>query len=134
MSDRRRPEVGNTGHPNVPLATVERIEASTDEGACWSATGNDLDVNLVAWLPRHGVGRHTNAAVDVLVVGIRGRGTLEVGSRSMALVPGGIHLIPQGAPRAIRATTRLLYLTCHRRRPRTFAPDELLRSPSRPSR
>ncbi len=104
---------------------------SSREGACWDVSSDDLDVNLVAWSRSHGVGAHVNASVDVLVIGLRGRGELVIDGLTRPLVPGGVHMIPRGAERAIRADTRLLYLTCHPRRPRTFSAEELLGPRSR---
>ncbi len=126
MSEPSRTE-RSSGDLLGPLpAEVERVADSPEEGACWSLAGEDLDVNLVAWSPPHGVPAHVNDGVDELVIGIRGRGVIEVDGRSIPLVPGGVHLVPRGARRAIRAETRLVYLTCHRRRPRTFASEELV--------
>lgn len=112
---------------------IDRVTKSSREGACWDTSSRDLDVNLVAWSRSHGVETHVNDGVDVLVIGIRGRGRLEIDGRSRPLLPGGIHLIPRGARRAIRAETRLVYLTCHPRRARTFSAEELLGPRSRPA-
>ena len=102
------------------------VARSGREGVCWSAASEDLDVNLVAWNPSHGVAAHVNDGVDVLLVGLRGRGEVEVDGRPLRLGPGRVLLVPRGALRSIRAETRLLYLTCHRRRSRTFSAEELL--------
>ena len=107
-------------------AAVERVARSSREGACWTVASDDWDVNLVAWARGHGVAAHVNEAVDVIVIGIRGRGEIELDGRPIPLRSRGIHLIPRGARRSIRAETRLLYLTCHPRRARTFSNDELL--------
>jgi mannose-6-phosphate isomerase-like protein (cupin superfamily) len=111
---------------DLPKEVIERIAESTDEGARWPGDLVDLDVNLVAWSPSHGVPTHVNPTVDVLLIGIRGTGILEIDGRSIPVNTGGVHLIPRGARRAIRAQTRLLYLTCHRRQPREFSSEELL--------
>jgi quercetin dioxygenase-like cupin family protein len=63
------------------------------------------------------VGEHVNAELDVLLVGVRGRGEVLVDGRALALGPGDLVLVPRGARRGTRATTeRFAYLTVHRRR------------------
>lgn len=108
---------------------VEEIERSVREGVCWSATTEEMDVNLVAWSPSHGVAAHVNDAVDVLIVGVQGRGVVEVDEGPQRLTPGRILVVSRGARRSIRAESRLLYLTCHRHRPGTFTAGELFGAP-----
>ncbi|MGH2368800.1 MAG: AraC family ligand binding domain-containing protein, partial [Chloroflexota bacterium] len=56
---------------------------------------------------------------DVLVVVVAGAGVAEVDGRSYRLAPGTMLLIPRGTRRAIHSTTEaLVYVSCHRRRPR----------------
>lgn len=127
-----RPAQENGSDPfGMPAGTVARIFASAEEGVCWSTTGRSLDVNVVAWLPSHGVMRHVNGEVDVLLVGLRGRGILAVAERSARVGPGSVHLIPRDSERSVRAETRLVYLTCHPRRGRLFLPGDLVAQPSR---
>lgn len=109
---------------------LERYAANSQEGVCWSRRSDELDVNLVAWSPDHGVGSHVNSACDVLLVGLRGRGDVTIGGRVVRLEPGNVLVVPRGVDRAIRAQTRLLYLTCHRRQPGTFRIDDLLSAPN----
>lgn len=111
-------------------ARVEAVSRSRQEGVCWSAGTRDLDVNLVAWNPRHGVAAHVNAACDVLLICVRGRGEVEVDGVSEPLAPNRVVLLPRGARRSVRARTRLVYLTAHRRRPRSFSWEELLGRPA----
>lgn len=106
-------------------AMIRRYAASSREGVCWSFRSHDLDVNLVAWSPSHGVESHVNEACDVLLVGLRGRGWVEVDGRRTSLGPGAVVMVPRGAHRAIRARTRLVYLSGHRRRTATFDTVEL---------
>ena len=58
--------------------------------------------------------------------GILGRGRVEFDERPHVLSPGRALLLARGPRRSITAETRLLYLTCHRRQPRTYSPEELL--------
>lgn len=69
---------------------------------------------------------HVNDSADVLVVCLGGRGEVTVDGIAQPLEPGRVIVFPRGAPRSILARTRLLYLTAHRRQPRTFSSEELL--------
>ena len=85
-------------------------------GAVWSATSDDLNVNLVRW-ESGGVAEHANAEVDVLLIGVSGAGVVTVDGVEHALGPATLCLVPKGARRSIHATTApFAYLTCHRRR------------------
>jgi quercetin dioxygenase-like cupin family protein len=89
------------------------------QGALWNRETGDLDVNLVAFPAGAGVGAHVNAQVDVLVVVVSGEGEAQVGEQAYQLTAGTALLIPKGVSRAIRGVRgRLVYLTCHPRRPR----------------
>ncbi|MDE1819532.1 MAG: hypothetical protein KGJ23_06545 [Euryarchaeota archaeon] len=96
---------------------------SPDEGVCWSEKTADLNVNLVAWSPSHGVDPHVNEACDVLLVGLHGRGRVEIDANPHPVLTGSVILIPRGSTRAIIAETRMLYLTSHVRQPETFDVD-----------
>ncbi len=85
-------------------------------------------MNVVAWGVGHGVAAHVNDATAVLIVGLRGRGQLSIDGTPQQIAPGTVVLVPRGAVRAIRAESRLVYLSCHPRRPRTFDAQELLAS------
>ncbi len=126
MVARRRARSIEEGIGERGADIVRGIAASGREGVCWSASSSDLDVNLVAWSPSHGVGLHENDAVDVLFVGVRGTGVVEIDGRPFELRPGRALILPRGARRSVRASTRFLYLTCHRRRAGTFTAEELL--------
>jgi quercetin dioxygenase-like cupin family protein len=104
--------------------TLEVLLRSGGEGACWSTKSDDLNVNVVAWSPGHGVDIHVNEGLDVLIVGLRGRGRIEIDRRKESLLAGSIFLIPRGVQRSIRAETRLVYLTCHRRQSEVFQISE----------
>lgn len=69
---------------------------------------------------------HVNDSADVLVVCLGGQGQVTVDGIAQPLEPGRVIVLPRGARRSILAQTRLLYLTAHRRQPRTFSPEELL--------
>lgn len=95
-------------HPNDPDA-APRI--------AWTATSDDLHVNLVALAPGEEIAPHVNAQLDVLLTCVEGEGTLTVGDEAIPLARGTIALIPRGARRGARAGDGpLRYVTCHRRR------------------
>jgi mannose-6-phosphate isomerase-like protein (cupin superfamily) len=98
-------------------ALVERARARGEFGPAWALESADLDVNALVLPPGAAVDEHVNAEVDVLLVGLRGDGVVEIGDRPQRVGPGTLVLIPKGARRAIRSGPEgLAYLTCHRRR------------------
>lgn len=106
-------------------AVISTYAGSPDEGVLWSEKTDDLNVNLVAWSPLHGVEPHVNDACDVLLVGLHGRGRVEVDADPNPLTAGSVILLPRGSTRSIHAETRLLYLTSHKRQPETFTIDDV---------
>lgn len=87
-----------------------------NNGAVWSLTCADLNVNLVRW-ESGGVSEHLNAEVDVLLVGVTGAGVVTVDGVDHRLEPAVLCLVPKGARRAIRSVAApFAYLTCHRQR------------------
>jgi quercetin dioxygenase-like cupin family protein len=76
-------------------------------------------VNVVAFPAGAGVEAHVNDQVDVLVVVVAGSGVAEIDGRPHQLAPGVLLIIPKGTRRALQSSAdRLVYVTCHRRRPR----------------
>jgi quercetin dioxygenase-like cupin family protein len=99
------------------VATADLLAADEGHGPLWSATTEDLNVNLVAFPAGEGVPRHVNAEVDVLLLVVSGEGEVEVDGVAHRVGAGQLCLIPKGASRAIRALDgRFAYVTCHRRR------------------
>jgi quercetin dioxygenase-like cupin family protein len=97
------------------LATVR---TSAVQGAIWSHAGDDLNANLVRLDTGESVGGHVNDAVDVLLIGLLGEGTVELDGRWHRVGAGQLLVLPKGALRAIEAGEGgFAYLTCHRRRP-----------------
>lgn len=91
--------------------------APTGRGAVWSATSDDLNVNVVAWSEGEGVGRHRNDERDVLLVVLSGAGKVIVGAASHPVAAGTVLLIPAGAEREVRAGPEgIRYVTAHVRR------------------
>jgi quercetin dioxygenase-like cupin family protein len=94
-----------------------RADAAIRSGPAWTGVSDDLNVNLLVFQPGEGVAEHVNAEVDVLVIGIRGMGTLTVDGVEHPMRAGSALLIPKGARRGTRAGEEAFaYLTCHRRR------------------
>lgn len=93
-------------------------DARPAPGPVWTHQSDDLNVNLVVFAAGDGVAAHTNAEVDVLIVGIGGLGSIEIDGQIHPCEPGQAVVIPKGARRATRASSdQFAYLTCHRRRP-----------------
>lgn len=90
----------------------------------WSHQGEDLNLNLISCTAGQGVGRHLNAEVDVVMIGIDGDGSVELNGVWHALGPGHIVIVPKGAQRATRCNgDHFAYLTCHRSRPGLWPTD-----------
>jgi quercetin dioxygenase-like cupin family protein len=105
----------------VPFALVDvasLIDTVRGQRILWTHTSADLNVNIVALRPGEEIGDHTNNAVDVLLVVLRGQGTISVQSQNSAVQTGQALIISKGAPRSIRASAEeFVYLTCHVKRP-----------------
>lgn len=103
-----------------PVSAVDLINLLTDsttQGAIWSHGSEQLNINLVVFNEGRGVQQHVNDEVDVLLIGIDGRGVIEVNGASSVLLPGCLLVIPRGASRSIRSESlRFAYLSCHQRR------------------
>lgn len=95
------------------------IDCTGPSGAVWSLPHEgDLDANVVALQPGDAVAEHVNDDVDVLVVGVAGRGVVTVDGVGLTLDSRAIVHVPKGTARAIvpAGPDRLVYLTIHRAR------------------
>lgn len=91
--------------------------APTGRGAVWSATTDDLNVNVVAWSAGEGVGPHRNDERDVLLVILSGEGTVVVDAVGHPVAAGAVLVVPAGTEREVRAgPSGLRYVTGHVRR------------------
>ena len=100
----------------VDLTTIDCTGTS---GAVWSLPHEgDLDANVVALQAGDAVAEHVNHDVDVLVVGVAGRGAVTVDGLPLALDGSTIVHVPKGAARSIASAgpDRLVFLTIHRAR------------------
>ncbi|MGH9101396.1 MAG: cupin domain-containing protein [Acidimicrobiales bacterium] len=88
-------------------------------GVLWSLPpGSQLNANLARLEAGQEVAEHVNHEVDVLLVGLEGRGTVESSGTSVELRPQVLVHVAKGAARSIRAgEAPLLYLSIHLRRP-----------------
>jgi quercetin dioxygenase-like cupin family protein len=115
---------------HVDLGTL--LEGRDGPGAVWSVASDDLNVNLVVFGNGSGVQAHVNSEVDVLLVGVEGRGRVTVDDIVHVLAAGQAVLVPKGTRRQIQAEgERFAYLTCHRRRPHLWPVNA---SPPRPGK
>jgi len=107
----------STHDPLLIADLAELAQAPVAGQPMWSCASTDLNANLIVLDGDDAIPAHTNAEVDVLIVGIAGEGTVEVDGATHRLVAGRAILIPKGTNRAIRGGGhRLAYLTCHQRR------------------
>ena len=105
------------GKANV-VDLYEELTTGEGAGVIWTLKqGGDLNVNLVRFPVGGGVGEHINEEVDVLIVGVAGRGVATVDGQEHRLRPGTVVFVPKGARRATRSNSDdFAYLTVHRRR------------------
>lgn len=87
-------------------------------GVIWTLEDSgDLNANLVRFEAGGGVGEHVNDEVDVFIVGVSGKGAVQVDGREHPVSSGTMVFIPRGASRSTRAVSEsLAYLSVHRRR------------------
>src|SRR5687768_246503 len=64
------------GVQGADLATV--AAATAVRGPAWRLTDADLNANLLVFDAGQGIAAHVNHAVDVLIVGVAGSGTLTI--------------------------------------------------------
>ncbi len=114
----------------VDIADLAAIARGVEERRpAWSQQTEDLSVNLIALAGGSEVPDHANDEVDVLVVAVRGAGSVEISGVRHFLSAGQALIIPKGTSRSIRASEEgFAYLSCHRRR------AALLPRPSPPAR
>ena len=95
-----------------------QIAASANtNGAVWSVTSSDLNLNVVVISDDQPIQRHLNSEVDVVVVAVDGRGVVMVDEDEFRLEPQQVLVIPKGTWRSIRPDGRsFAYMTIHRRR------------------
>lgn len=103
---------------DVQGADLRAVAAATGvRGPAWRLTDADLNANLLVFDTGQGIEPHVNDAVDVLIVGIAGSGTVTIDGNAYPLSAGRIVLAPKGSERSLRAESdRFAYLTVHRAR------------------
>ncbi|HCG29209.1 MAG TPA: hypothetical protein PK593_03790 [Thermomicrobiales bacterium] len=91
--------------------------AANVNGAVWSLTSSDLNMNVVVISADTPIQRHLNREVDVVVIAVAGEGIVLVDEDEYRLNPQEVLVIPVGAWRSVRpAGTSFSYMTIHRRR------------------
>jgi quercetin dioxygenase-like cupin family protein len=102
-----------------PIDLTPLLDAA-GPGVHWTLDGSaDLNANLVRLEPGGAIGEHTNDAVEVLLVALSGRGTIQIDGVEHPVGPLTAIAVPKGSRRRIQAGDRapgLTYLTVHRRR------------------
>ena len=98
----------------VDLPALARV---ADRRLAWSSASEDLQMNLLVLAPGDTVEEHLNPEVDVLLVGIEGKGYIEIDGVRQTLGMGQAIVIPKATLRSIAGDgERFAYLSCHRRR------------------
>ena len=87
-------------------------------GVVWTLeASSELNANLVRFEAGGGVEEHVNDEVDVIFVGISGRGFIRVDEEEHSVSNGTMTFVPRGARRSTRSSSEdFVYLTVHRRR------------------
>ena len=87
-------------------------------GVIWTLdASSELNANLVRFDTGQGVEEHVNDEVEVIVLGVSGKGTVTVDQQEHALSAGMLVFIPKGARRSTAsASGDFAYLSAHRRR------------------
>ncbi|MBZ0213048.1 MAG: hemerythrin domain-containing protein [Nitrospirae bacterium] len=115
LAPRRGERMDRRASQVVDLAGLAR--AASSSGPAWGCATDDLNGTLVRWAEGEGVAAHVNDVVDVMMVGVEGRGIVVVDGRTEAMTPGALLVIPKGAERSVAAeTTPFAYLNIHLKR------------------
>jgi len=103
-----------------PAELALRADLTTEAGG-WSVEGGEMRASLVVLEPGGGLAGHVNREADVLLVGVDGRGQVDVDGRSHPLGPSVLVHIPKGSSRTLRAADDegLRLLVVHRRTARS---------------
>lgn len=112
-----------TNPENVPTPVdLPRLAAlARGQRIAWTATSEDLNVNLIVLGEGETIEAHRNTEVDVLVVGIDGSGEVVIDGVPRRITPDTALVIPRGAERGMRVLRApFAYLTCHRQRARLW--------------
>lgn len=92
-------------------------EQAAHFGPQWGQESEDLNITLLTWEAAKRIEAHVNTEVDVVVIGVEGRGTVTVDGEALELKPGVAMLIPKGCERAfVGGPEKFSYLSIHRRR------------------
>ncbi len=102
----------------VQGADLGAVASSTAvRGPAWRLTDADLNANLLVFDTGQGIEAHVNHAIDVLIVGVAGSGSVVMDGTTYPLSAGRVVLAPKGSERSILAESdRFAYLTVHRAR------------------
>lgn len=103
----------------ITSVAARALERRGRSGVAWSVPhGGDLDANVVVVRAGDTIGEHVNDEVDVLLVGVAGRGTVIVDGESLMLSAGTVMLVPKHTARSIVAGAgeTVVYVTVHRAR------------------
>ena len=106
---------------------LDLLARDAGSGPLWAIESEDLDCTFVAWEEGKGVVSHVNTEVDVVMLVVSGQGEARVNADIIGLSPGTVILIPKGAERAVKASSRLSYLNIHKRRKRLMPGDLKIR-------
>ncbi|MCC6313329.1 MAG: hypothetical protein IT337_04910 [Thermomicrobiales bacterium] len=107
----------STDNAIEPVDLAVLAASQRGQGAVWSQTTEDLNINLLAFNAGKGVDAHINTEVDVLLVGVMGGGTVVIDGHETTLREGEALIVPKGAQRSTKAGIgRFAYLSIHKAR------------------
>jgi quercetin dioxygenase-like cupin family protein len=96
---------------------VVDLRAGLRDGPLWGAASEDLNATLLRWPPGGGIPEHVNDERDVLLVALRGSGTVAIDGDAHGLAGGTAVLVEKGRRRRVVAGPKgLRLLSVHLRR------------------
>ncbi len=100
-----------------PINLLRIADRVKGQRIAWSASSEQLNVNLIILQQDERIDVHTNDEVDVLIVGIDGVGEITIGDVARRITPSAAVVVPRGVARGMSAVEApFAYLTCHQQR------------------
>ena len=100
-----------------PVDLPRLVSRARGQRIAWTATSQDLNVNLIILERDERIEAHRNDEVDVLMIGIEGSGKIIIDGAASRVTPDTAIIVPRGSTRSVTVLRPpFAYLTCHRQR------------------
>ncbi|HEX8834683.1 MAG TPA: DUF2249 domain-containing protein [Abditibacteriaceae bacterium] len=101
----------------VIVDLLSACNAASHSGPQWAHECEDLDMTLLSWPNGKSIEAHANNEVDVVMIGVAGKGIVTIDGVAHELNSGVALLVPKGCTRGLQSVSeRFSYLSVHRRR------------------